>query len=132
MELPPGDYEISYWLGHSPMYGFYGDGYDIRSGAISLKFRALPGEITYAGRVQLVLPDEVNYLADLVPSTYRIETSDMQASDLTLLREKYPRVSADTVQVRLIESADAGRPLRYYVYNKKYSGENIFLNPSMP
>ena len=129
MELPPGDYEISNWLGQSPMDGFYGDGYDIRSEPISLKFRVLPGEITYGGRVQLVLPDEVNYLANLVPSTYRIETSDMQASDLTLLREKYPRVSADTVQVRLIESADTGRPLLYYVDNRELPAEKIFLKP---
>lgn len=123
LRLKPGTYRIDHWRGSSRNFGAYEEGYNVAGSDVGLSFAVRAGAIMYLGNVNLVLPDELNYQANLMPSFYRIETGLKPERDLALLRSKYPGVAANAVQDEPIRFANAGKPLRYYVYNVRVGDE---------
>jgi len=119
LKLAPGTYHVNSWFGTSRNGGDFEEGYQISGYDVGLSFTVVPGTITYVGNVNVVLPDKLNYQANLTPSFYRIETGPKAERDLALLRQRYPGTAADAVRTDPIRFAHAGAQLRYYIYNYK-------------
>lgn len=123
LRLKPGSYRIAHWRGESSSGGLYSDGYLVQSGDLAVDFTVQPGTITYVGSLHLQLPDKLDFAANLAPAFYTLEVEDRSSRDLALFRERFP--DAGTVQVasRPMEFAQAGQPLRYYLFNYSTDGD---------
>jgi hypothetical protein len=119
LRLDPGTYRIDRWDGTSKRNGFSGDGYDVYSSTLDITFQVQAGQVTYLGNLNLALPDHLNYQANVMPSTYRIETRLYRERDLALLAGKYPGIEPGAVRDGPIRFEQAGAELRYYVLNYK-------------
>jgi hypothetical protein len=127
LELAPGTYRIDGWSGRSFSGGAWDEGYEVAGQGLGIQFTVRPGAVDYAGNVNLALPARLNYNANLMPSTYRLEAGPKPERDLAVLRSKYPGTPADAVRSDPLQASHAGVPLRYYVYNYR-AGSNPEMN----
>lgn len=126
LKLPAGSYRIALWTGSSDHGGFHGDGFEIHTEALDFSFTVAPGRVTYLGSVHIVLPLELNYLANLGRATYRLEVENRRERDLALARERYADASnLDAVEGAPVQFAQAGQEIRYFIQNRK-AGDGDF------
>ena len=123
LRLKPGTYRIDHWRGESADGGLYSDGYMVHSGDVAVDFTVQPGTITYIGSLHLQLPKKLDYTANLAPAFYTMVVEDRSARDLALFRERFPNAGAVQVASRPMEFAQAGQPLRYYLFNYSTDGD---------
>lgn len=112
--LPAGDYEFYSWYGGSPIWLKHGDDYDVRSRPFSVKFTVRPGQVTYAGNLQIEMPDRI--FADYYKQEYEISVADKLERDQAVLRQKYPRLAGQSVSTSLMTTSDAGQRLTFYAF----------------
>jgi hypothetical protein len=112
--LPAGDYEFYAWYGQSPVWNAHGDDYDIASQAFSVKFTVQPGAVTYAGNLQITVPD--NIYADARKGSFQIAVSDQQARDHAVLQQKYANLGGQSSATVVMNSPNAGQPLTFWTW----------------
>ncbi len=112
--LPAGDYEFYAWYGASPIWMQHGDDYDITSKPFSVKFTVRPGQVTYAGNLQIELPDRI--IADHRKGEFQISVSDKLARDQEVLRQKYPRLAGQSISSLVMNSPNAGQSITFFTF----------------
>ncbi len=120
-ELPPGNYEMYNWWGHtSTTARLYIERLNVTASPFSLRFTVRPGQMTYLGNVQIVVPDYLHlYKYD---HTYQVEISDTQARDLALLRQKYPALGSTTLAREITADSDISQPRRFWIFIEPFGG----------
>lgn len=120
-QLPPGQYKITRWNGESDVFGDDDSGYGVFSKPISIRFNALPGEVTYVGNLHFAFPEKMN--GYIYNGRYRIETRATEERDLALMKKKFPAISLADLRRAPFQSDVAGQDLEFYVMNR-YSGDS--------
>ncbi|HEX7926195.1 MAG TPA: hypothetical protein VF678_01310, partial [bacterium] len=77
-------------------------------------FTVKPGEVTYAGSLQIRTPDFIN--PENYKGEFQLVVSDQQARDKQILQRKYPNLSDKSSSAMVMNTEDGGKTLTYYTW----------------
>jgi hypothetical protein len=101
--------------GRAPRFkGTASSPFELESETLGLRFKVMPGEVTYVGSVVFSFPDWQSHSGPTGPM--RVLTADTRSRDEAVVRLRYPNLKAALPERSVANAPDPSRKFKYYFH----------------